>query len=66
MQQRWIFGYGSLMWRPGFVYVERADALARELADVIKDFDDWSAKEMPDINSALSGKQLERINFPGR
>jgi glutathione-specific gamma-glutamylcyclotransferase len=23
----WIFGYGSLMWRPGFAYVERAPAL---------------------------------------
>jgi glutathione-specific gamma-glutamylcyclotransferase len=22
----WIFGYGSLMWRPGFEYVERAPA----------------------------------------
>lgn len=20
---RWVFGYGSLMWRPGFAYVER-------------------------------------------
>lgn len=25
----WIFGYGSLMWRPGFEHVERADALLR-------------------------------------
>lgn len=23
----WIFGYGSLMWRPGFAYTERAPAL---------------------------------------
>ena len=22
----WVFGYGSLMWRPGFDYVERVDA----------------------------------------
>ena len=22
----WVFGYGSLMWRPGFAYVERAPA----------------------------------------
>ncbi|HEX3699191.1 MAG TPA: gamma-glutamylcyclotransferase [Phenylobacterium sp.] len=23
---RWVFGYGSLMWRPGFAYAERAAA----------------------------------------
>jgi len=25
----WVFGYGSLMWRPGFAYVERHRALLR-------------------------------------
>ena len=25
----WVFGYGSLMWRPGFAYVERRKALVR-------------------------------------
>jgi cation transport protein ChaC len=25
----WVFGYGSLMWRPGFVYDERCKALLR-------------------------------------
>ena len=24
---RWVFGYGSLMWRPGFAYVERQAAV---------------------------------------
>ena len=31
MQQFWIFGYGSLMWRPGFEFVESEPALIRGL-----------------------------------
>ena len=27
----WVFGYGSLMWRPGFAFEERADALIHGL-----------------------------------
>src|SRR5581483_11585136 len=25
----WVFGYGSLMWRPGFPFVERQNGLVR-------------------------------------
>ncbi len=35
MQSNWVFGYGSLMWRPGFRYLERhkarVDGLHRSL-----------------------------------
>jgi photosystem II stability/assembly factor-like uncharacterized protein len=47
--------------RPAQTQVDRADAIARELADVVRDFDAWLAKELPGINSALSGKGLEPI-----
>ena len=50
--------------RPSRTQVERTDALARELADVIKDFDAWAAKELPGINQELAGKKLDRINPP--
>jgi photosystem II stability/assembly factor-like uncharacterized protein len=49
--------------RPAQTQVDRADAIARELADVVKDFDAWLAKELPGINSALSGKGLEAITL---
>ncbi len=28
---RWVFGYGSLMWRPGFDFLERSGAVLRGL-----------------------------------
>ena len=47
--------------RPAQTQVDRADAIARELANVVKDFDAWLAKALSSINSALSGKGLDAI-----
>jgi hypothetical protein len=47
--------------RPSQTQVERSDALARELAEVVKDFDAWEAKELTSLNSALAKKSLEAI-----
>jgi hypothetical protein len=44
--------------RPSQTQVERSDALARELADVVRDFDAWASKELTGLNTELSGKNL--------
>jgi photosystem II stability/assembly factor-like uncharacterized protein len=56
--------YGNVIFyegRPSQTQAERADALARELADVVKDFDDWAAKELSGLNSELAKKKLEPL-----
>jgi len=47
--------------QPSRIQSERADALSRELGDVSKDFDEWSAKNLPSINAALAKKKLDPI-----
>jgi photosystem II stability/assembly factor-like uncharacterized protein len=47
--------------RPSQTQVERADAIARELADVVKSFDEWLTKEMPALNSDLTKAKLDSI-----
>jgi hypothetical protein len=49
--------------RPSQTQVDRADGLARELAEVIKAFDSWAAKELPRLNSAMAMKQLEPVRL---
>ncbi|HEX5706623.1 MAG TPA: hypothetical protein VFX96_04975 [Pyrinomonadaceae bacterium] len=49
--------------RPSATQVERGDALARELADVVRDFDAWTARELTGINTALASKQLEPLKL---
>jgi hypothetical protein len=56
--------YGNVNFyegRPSQTQIERADAIARELANVVKSFDDWVAKEMPSLNSDLGKAKLEEI-----
>src|SRR4029453_10211194 len=47
--------------RPSATQVQRTDALARELADVVKEFDAWTAKELPGINQSLTAKSQPKI-----
>ncbi len=57
--------YGGITFyegRPSQTQIDRADALGRELADISKQFDDWTAKELPRINGALEGKKLAPVN----
>jgi photosystem II stability/assembly factor-like uncharacterized protein len=56
--------YGNVNFyegRPSQTEVERTEALSHELADVVKDFDAWTAKELPAINDALAKKRLDPI-----
>jgi hypothetical protein len=47
--------------KPTNSQMERADALGRELEDVIKELDQLSAKQLPGLNSGLQKKKLEPI-----
>jgi photosystem II stability/assembly factor-like uncharacterized protein len=47
--------------RPSQTQVERADAIDRELADVVKEFDYWSRKELADINTVLIQNKLNPV-----
>jgi len=58
--------YGSIVFyegRPSQTQVERTDALARELSDVMKEFDAWAASVLADINPELVKKNLEQVKL---
>jgi photosystem II stability/assembly factor-like uncharacterized protein len=58
--------YGSVnRWegRPSQTQIDRTEALRRELADVVKAFDEWAATEMPGINVALKAAGMEPVNL---
>ncbi|PYP71321.1 MAG: sialidase, partial [Gemmatimonadetes bacterium] len=61
--------YGNVVFydgRPSQTQVERADALARELADVAREFDAWAARDLGGLNSALARQRLEQIPLLSR
>lgn len=51
--------------RPTDSQSARADALNRELEDVIREFTDLAARQLPDVNRRLQAKELESITVPG-
>ena len=51
---------------PALTQIERADVIARELTDVVRDFDAWAARDLPGINAALRSKRLEPIELVRR
>ncbi len=57
--------YGSINGyegRPTQAQLDRADAIARELGDVVKDFDSWWAKNGQSLNADLTRAGLEPIS----
>ena len=56
--------YGEVVFyegRPTQMQTMRADAIARELGDVVTSFDAWQTKELPRVNADLSRKKLPKI-----
>jgi hypothetical protein len=63
--------YGNIVFYdggPSQTQTERADALARELADVVKEFDAWASGRngLTGLNAALARKRLEPIPLLNR
>jgi hypothetical protein len=53
-----VVGYEG---RPSQTQVQRTEAIGRELADVVRQFDAWTARELAGLNTALAGRRLEPI-----
>jgi photosystem II stability/assembly factor-like uncharacterized protein len=56
--------YGAVIFyegRPSQMQIDRTDAIARELADVVTAFDAWSAKDLAALNTELGAKKLQPI-----
>ena len=58
--------YGNVVFydgRPSQTEVDRTDAIARELADVVRDFEAWAGKNLNDLNSGLAKRRLDPIQL---
>jgi photosystem II stability/assembly factor-like uncharacterized protein len=56
--------YGSVVGyegRPTDSQVQRGDALGRELADVSREFEQWTTRELPPINKALTQRRIPAV-----
>lgn len=55
MSDVWVFGYGSLMWDPGFPHAETAPALLRgwHRAFSIVSHESWGSADRPGLVAAL-------------
>jgi photosystem II stability/assembly factor-like uncharacterized protein len=49
--------------RPSQTQFQRADALKRELADVVAEFDAWTAKDLASLNASLAGRGVPTIDL---
>ncbi len=61
--------YGEVVFyegRPTAMQEMRADAIARELGDVVTQFNAWTTKDLPGINSALRRKGYKPVVLPTR
>jgi photosystem II stability/assembly factor-like uncharacterized protein len=59
--------YGNVInyeGRPTQTQMQRTDAIARELADVVASFETWVAQELPGVNSSLQAKGAKPVELP--
>jgi photosystem II stability/assembly factor-like uncharacterized protein len=59
--------YGSVVGyegRPSDAQVQRTDALVRELADVTREFEAWTTRELPAINKLLAARRIPAVGRP--
>ena len=52
--------------RPTQTQIDRTEAIAKELADIERNYDAWLAREMSGINAALTAKKMEAVPVPVR